>query len=221
MIDPRIGHLRAHEGGRRLNSLHPDRHVLDRIFLALMGELEPAVGTDPKTDVVEPGPGIVVRPEQHSGFNFLAVAHAKRLRGRTRHVLLDVFEVNIDGRMPTCAVPILEDVGVAVDDHCRRVLTRPNGFNSGRRDNDPSYLLLRSDQVGQGWRVRCFAPLRLRDEVGVGKPTSIFSQSTLRGQLASMAATWIGAPPCGLPASGRAEFFHVVFEKPLDFAVRH
>src|SRR5262249_21580760 len=119
MIDPRIDHLRHHKGGRCLNSLHTYRHILDRVALALMGKLESAIETDPKADVIKAGPGIVLRSEKHRRFQFLAVANAKRLGRRTRHVLLDVFEVNIDGRVPTGAMPILEDVSVAVDDHCR------------------------------------------------------------------------------------------------------
>jgi len=117
MIDARIGHLRHHKGGRRLHSLHAYRHILDRVALALIGKFESAIGTDTKADIINAGPGIVLRPEQHSRFHFLAIAKAKRLRRRTCHVLLDVFEVNIDGRVATGTIPILEDVGVAVDDH--------------------------------------------------------------------------------------------------------
>src|SRR5262249_53299384 len=99
------------------SSLHAYRHILDRVALALMGKLESAIETDPKANVIKAGPGIVLRSEQHRGFHFLAVANTKRLSRWTRHVLLDVFEVNIDGRVPTGTMPILEDVSVAVDDH--------------------------------------------------------------------------------------------------------
>src|SRR6516165_6176937 len=84
-----------------------------------MGKLESPIETDTKADVIKAGPGIVLRSEQHRGFHFLTVANAKRLGRRSRDVLLDVFEVNIDGGVPTGAMPILEDVSVAVDDHCR------------------------------------------------------------------------------------------------------
>jgi hypothetical protein len=73
-----------------------DRHVLDREVFAASAELEPAIGADAKAHVVQPRPGVVVGAEQHGGICRGAVAQAKRPGGRSRHVLLDVLEVNVD-----------------------------------------------------------------------------------------------------------------------------
>src|SRR6476646_11650311 len=117
-----------------------------------MGELESAIGTDPNADVVEAGPGIVVRSEQHCGFHLLTVANAKRLGRRTRHVLLDVFEVNIDGRVATGTMPILEDVGVAVDDHFAhaddyRMYENDNLQLNGRQSSSMTQFASSSDKA--------------------------------------------------------------------------
>src|SRR5262249_34142834 len=82
-----------------------------------MGELEPAVATDPETDVGQTCPGIVVASKQHRRDHRLAVAHPKCLRRRAGQVLLDVLEVNVVGRMPAGALPVLENMRVAVNDH--------------------------------------------------------------------------------------------------------
>ena len=40
--------------GGRLDLLHADRHVLDGVVLALVGELEPSVAADAEADVGRP-----------------------------------------------------------------------------------------------------------------------------------------------------------------------
>ncbi len=123
MVDRRVRHLRKHELGRADDVLHPDRLVLDVVILAIVGEAERAEAPHAEIDVREPGPRVVVRPEQHRRLDLLAVPRAERTRRRPRHHLLQVLEVDGGRRMTARAFPFLEDVRVAVDDH-RRVTSR-------------------------------------------------------------------------------------------------
>ena len=122
VVDAGIGHLRDEEVGRADDLLHADRHVLHVIVLALVGEGELTMGPDPEIDIGETRPGIVIRAEQHGRFHFLAVARAEGARRRPRHDLLQVLEVDGARRMAARAVPVLEDVRVAVDDHLATAL---------------------------------------------------------------------------------------------------
>src|SRR5207237_7568401 len=74
------------------------------------------IGPDPEIDVDEARPGIVALAEQHRRFHFLAIARAEGARRRPRHDLLQVFEVDGARAVAAGAVPVLEDVRVAVDD---------------------------------------------------------------------------------------------------------
>ena len=116
VLDAGIGHLRDQELGRADDLLHPDGHVLHVVVLALVGEGELAIGPDPEIDVDEARPGIVALAEQHRRFHFLAIARAEGARRRPRHDLLQVFEVDGARAVAAGAVPVLEDVRVAVDD---------------------------------------------------------------------------------------------------------
>ena len=118
--------------------LHADRHVLDRVVLALMRELEPAIAADAEADILEPRPGIVAVAEQKARLDAHAVANAEGLGGRPRDVLLDVFQMDVDGGMSAGAVPVLEYVGMAVDDHSRHL--RNNIGTRKRRNHAPPSL---------------------------------------------------------------------------------
>jgi hypothetical protein len=123
VIDAGIEHLRDHELGRRLDRLHADRHVLYRVLLALVHEFEPAVAADAEVDILESCPGVVAITKQQPRLHAHAVAHPEGLRRRARDVLLDVFQVDVDGGMSAGAVPVLKHVGMAVDDHSGHLRT--------------------------------------------------------------------------------------------------
>ena len=137
VIDARIEHLRDHELGWRLDRLHANRHVLDRVFLALMHKLEPAIAADTEIDIVQTAPRIVSSAKQQPRFHALAVAHPKGLGGWPRDVLLNVLQVNVDGRMSAGAVPVLEHVRMAVDDHSGHL--RDNARSAAARHAPPSF----------------------------------------------------------------------------------
>src|SRR4029453_6486901 len=74
---PAPRHLRQQELRPGLQLHHTDRHVLDRIVLAVDPELEPAVASRPELDVVaEPGPGVVAGAEEELTRGSGAVAEA-------------------------------------------------------------------------------------------------------------------------------------------------
>src|SRR5207248_7353778 len=78
---------------------------------------EPAVAADTEFHVAQTAPGVVALAKQQPRLHTLAVAHSEGLGSRARDVLLDVLEMYVDGRMSAGAVPVLEHVRVAVDDH--------------------------------------------------------------------------------------------------------
>ena len=64
-------------------------------------------------------PAQVLSPARNSivGLTSHAVAHPEGRGRRAGDVLLDVLQVDVDRGMPAGAVPVLEHVGMAVDDH--------------------------------------------------------------------------------------------------------
>src|SRR5204862_209264 len=66
---------------------------------------------------LQSGPGVVALAEQQPGLHPHAVAHPEGFGSRARDVLLDVLQVDVDRGMTAGAVPVLEHVGMAVDDH--------------------------------------------------------------------------------------------------------
>ena len=94
MIDAGDGHLRNHQLGRTDDLLHPDRHVLNVVVVALPCELEPAQSSDAEIHVGETRPRVVAGTKQHRRLDLGAVAHAKRARGGTRDALLQILEMD-------------------------------------------------------------------------------------------------------------------------------
>src|SRR5262245_13472672 len=82
-----------------------------------MHKLESAVAAHAEADIVQPAPGVVAGSKKHRSADALAVTHPEDFGGRPREVLLDVFKVDVFAGMPAGVVPILEHVGVAIDDH--------------------------------------------------------------------------------------------------------
>ena len=77
VIDAGIHHLRQHQLRRRRHLLHADRHVLDDVVLARVGELELAEAADPEIDVGEPAPARIVGAEQRARVGARPVARAE------------------------------------------------------------------------------------------------------------------------------------------------
>ena len=117
MVDRGIDHLRDHELGRADHLLHADGHVLHVVVLALPREGELPVLTDAEAHLGQSRPGVVARAEQHRRPDLRAVARPIRPGGRTGHDLLQVLQVYRARRVSARPLPVLEDMGVAVDDH--------------------------------------------------------------------------------------------------------
>ena len=126
MVHAGIGHLREHQVRRSNHLLHPDRHVLGVILLAIDGELQPAVTADAKIHRAQAGPPHVLRIEKRLGIGCSAITGPINRCHRVGQHPLQVLLVNVSRRMAAWTDPMLEDVGVAVDDHSE--LAEGSGF---------------------------------------------------------------------------------------------
>ncbi len=117
VVDARIAHLGQHQFRRRHDLLHPDRHILGMIVLAVDREIETPIIAHPEVDVLEPRPRIVAFPEQHRPRDLLAVARPENLGRGPGLNLLDIFAVDLARRMTAGSSPVLEDMRVAIDNH--------------------------------------------------------------------------------------------------------
>src|SRR5205823_10610660 len=117
MIDAGDRHLRNHQLRRTNDLLHPDRHVLNVVVVAFPRELELPESSDMEVHVGETRPRVVAGTKQHRRLDLGAIAHAKRARRRTGDALLQIPEMDRRRCVSARAVPILEYVRVAIDDH--------------------------------------------------------------------------------------------------------
>jgi hypothetical protein len=120
VIDPGIGHLRQHQLRRRLKILHSDRHVLDVALLAVHAELDPTEPADAQIHVGEAVPRPVVLVQQRLRPDTASVMRREAVRHGEGQTALQVFEMDVVARVPAIVVPVLDDMGMAIDDHVNR-----------------------------------------------------------------------------------------------------
>jgi hypothetical protein len=91
--------------------------VLSVVVIAVDGEFELAEAADAEVDIAQSAPSRVIRTDQRLGVGGRSIAHTIGACHRAGDHALQVFDVQVARRMAAGADPVLNDVGVAVDDH--------------------------------------------------------------------------------------------------------